>query len=98
MSEDLKHTKIKTFTPLASGEMNVETESYDEQLSGYKQEIMKHIKTGRSTFLADLMSAIDVISNQKTRELTLTIVADERYQPSRITRTYTVKKEVYKRR
>lgn len=98
MNDDLKHTKIKTFTPQTNGEMMVETESYDEQLSGYKQEIMKHFRTNRNSFLGDLMSAIDVISNQKTRELTLTITADERYQPSRITRTYTVKKEVYKRR
>lgn len=98
MNNDPKHTRIKTFTPQNNGEMMVETESYDEQLSGYKQEIMKHFKTDRTSFLADLMSAIDVISNQQTRELNLTIVADERFQPSRITRTYTVKKEVYKRR
>lgn len=98
MNEDLKHAKVKTFTPQGNGEMMVETESYDENLSGYKQEIMKHYKTDRASFLSDLMAAIDVISNQTTRELTLTITADDRYQPSRITRLYTVKKEVYKRR
>lgn len=93
-----KHAKIKTFTPQDDGSMMIETESYHEKLSGYKQEIMKHINTNKSSFLSDLIASVDVITSQKTKEVTLTITADDSYFPKQITKVYTVKKETYNKR
>lgn len=98
MDNDKKHSKIKTYTPLPDGTIEINTESYYEELASIKQEIQKHITTNQNTFLGDLISSVDVITGQKTKELTITITADDRYQPKMITKVYTVRKEKFNKK
>lgn len=95
---DPKHSKIKTFTPQEDGSTKIETKSYYEQLSSIREEIEQHIMTNPGKFLSDIIAALSVISDKKTRELTITIMTDERFNPNRITKTYTTKKESYNKK
>lgn len=93
--DEIKHARITTFIPTASGAVEIETKSYHEQLKNTKTEIMQHFVTSRSTFLSDLIASVDVISNKQTHEVTLTITTDEHYMPKLITRTHVTKKESF---
>ena len=98
MSEKPKHTKITNITENEDGTLSIESLSYFEELASAKQMIVKKIKTSKGTFLADLVSCVDVITNQQTRELTLKITNDEFNKPATITKTWTIKKDTYKKR
>lgn len=98
MADDPKHTKIRTFTELPDGSIQVITESYFDKLASIKEEIVKQIKTDRSNFYTDLISSADVIYKQQTKELTLRIYSNEWNQVDRIVKEYTVKKENFNKR
>lgn len=98
MIDDIKHAKITTYMPQPDGSIEIQTDSYYERPSSLKQEITKHIKTTRDTFMADLINCVDVITSMQTPELTLVITTDRDHNPTLITQTYTTKKIVYPRR
>lgn len=95
---DKKHVKIKTITPQEDGSLHTVTESYFDQLASIKEEIVKQIKTDRNNLLGDIISCLDVVQKQQTKELTLKIYLDEFNQPARIVKEYTTKKESYNKR
>lgn len=95
---DKKHVKIRTVQENVDGSLNVSTESYFDHLASIKEEVVKQIKTDRNNLLSDIISCLDVVEKQQTKELTLVIVLDEFNQPSRITKQWTVKKESYNKR
>lgn len=99
MSEDKKHVRIKTFLDLPDGSVQATTESYFESLASIKEEIVKQIPTNTNNVMSDVISCLDVISKQQTRDkLTISIYLDEWGKPNRIEKQYTTKKENYKRR
>jgi hypothetical protein len=98
MTDDIKHAKVTTYTSLPDGTVEIQTDSYYERPSGLKQEVMRHIKTNRDTFMTDLITCVEVVTSQKTPELTLVITTDNAGNPTLITQTYTTKKIVYPRR
>ncbi len=93
----MKHAKVKTTIPQPDGSMKIDTKSYYKELNSIKEEIQQNILTDKTTFLSDLMKCVNVISDHESRELTLTIETDDKYQPIRIIKTWTVKKEYYGR-
>lgn len=95
---DPKHTKITEFEEQEDGTLLITTSSYFEELSSIKQKVAKNVKTSKATFLSDIISCLDPVNKQQTKELTLTIVLDEWNQPAHIVKEYTIKKENYKRR
>lgn len=96
--DEKKHVKIRTVTENPDGSLTASTESYFETLSSIKEEVIKQIKTDRNNLLSDIISCLDVVTAQKTKELTLMIYLDEFNQPSRIVKQYTTKKENYNKR
>lgn len=99
VNEDKKHVKIKTFLDLPDGSIQATTESYYESLASIKEEIIKQIPTNRDKLLADVISCLDIISKQQTRDcLTIRVYMDEWGQPNRVEKQYTTKKENYKKR
>ena len=98
MSDEKKHVKIRTVKENPDGSLTVNTESYFERLSSIKEEVAKVIVTNKSNLLPDLISCLDVVNKQQTKELTLVISLDEFNQPTKITKQYTTHKENYKKR
>ncbi len=94
----MKHGRRTTFIQQKDGSVVIRTQSYHDLLSSETEELMQHIKTDKNKFLSDLISAVSVITSQRTRKLVLEIETDEHYQPSKITKTYLTKKENYNKR
>lgn len=94
MSEKFTHGKIKTHYVNEDGSITSDTESFYENPTAFERDISHSVRTGRDTFLADVMQSLNLISNKMTRELTLTIKADEHYMPRQIVKTWTETKEV----
>lgn len=99
MNEDPKHVRIKTFEEQPDGSVKATTQSYFESLASIKEEIVKQIPTNSNDILSDVISCLDVISKQQTRDkLTISIYLDEWGKPNRIEKHYTTKKETFNRR
>lgn len=98
MTDNPKHTKITTYTELEDGSIMAVTKSYFDDLASRKEDIIKNVKTNNNNFLSDVLSCLDVINKQQTKELNLKITVDEWNKPSLIVKKYTVKKDNYKRR
>jgi hypothetical protein len=94
----IKHAKVITHTPQDDGTVEIQTDSYHEEPSSFKQEIMQHKTTSRHDFFSDLIDSVALITKKITRELTLRITVDEAGDPTLITETYTTKKEHYPKR
>ena len=94
MSEKFTHGKIKTYYTNDDGSITSETESFYENPTAFEREVTQSVLTGRDTFLSDVVQSLNLISNKKTRELTLTIKADEHYMPRQIVKTWIETKEV----
>jgi len=94
----MKHAKVTTYTPQDDGSTRIETSSYHEQLSSIREQIEQHIQTSKDTFLGDIITCLSLITDQKTKELTIVIKSDDRYMPKLITQVYTVKKEDFNKR
>jgi len=94
MSEKFTHGKIKTYYTNDDGSITSETESFYENPTAFQRDVSQSAPTGRDTFLADVVQSLNLISNKKTRELTLTIKADEHYMPRQIVKTWIETKEV----
>lgn len=92
------HGKIKTYYRNDDGSIDSVTESFFENPSAYEREVIQTIKTSRDTLLSDLISALTLISNKKTRKLILTIDTDEHMMPKLLTKTHIETKESYARR
>lgn len=93
-----KHIKVRSFIPQQDGSTVVQTDTYAERPASFRQEIMKHERTSRETLIKDIISALRPMTSELTKELTITIKADDYYYPNQLTYTYTSKKEVYKPR
>lgn len=93
-----KHTKITSYEPQEDGTIKAVTNSYFDDLASRKEDVISKIKTNHNDFLSHVISCLDVISKQKTKELNLTITVDEWNKPDLIVKKYTVRKENYKRR
>jgi hypothetical protein len=91
----LKHAKVKTRMPQQDGSTVIETASYYEELNTFEQQIEQKVRTSKATFIADLMKAVAPISDGISRSVKIEIDADDKGQPYRITKTWTVKKEHY---
>lgn len=98
MSETPKYTKVTTYQELPDGTWKKKTEGYHERLASIKEERVENVATSRESFLNDLMQAIRVISEGKTKDLVLEIKAREFAKPSMIIKTYTTYKEEFKKR
>lgn len=107
IAEDLKHTKVITREQV--GEMTItlpetvliRTKSYYEELHQDMQEYQKNILTDSGRLLGDVISCLDVLKGKGTSELTIKITSkgyEGHYMPVLITKTYTAKKEVMKKR
>lgn len=97
-TDNPKHVKITNYALNDDGSILAVTETYFEKLASLKQEVVKSIKTNHNDFLKDLISSVDVISKQQTKELELRISVDEWGKPCRIVKQYTIQREDYKRR
>lgn len=97
MPETLKHAKVRTITERPDGSAHIKTESYYEELNSVKQEIQQSIKTSKDTFIADLMRCVAPISDGSSREVNIHIEANERNEPCRIVKTWTVDKKFFGR-
>lgn len=93
-----KHAKITTYEKQEDGAIKAVTESYFEELSSRKEDIIQNIKTNHNDFMADLLSCADVLMKQQTKELTLKITVDEWNKPNMIIKRYTTRRENFKRR
>lgn len=91
----MKHAKVKRTTPQPDGTSKIETESYYEQLNNVREEIQQSIKTDKATFIKDVMQCFAVLSDKDSREVTVRIETDKDYQPIRIIKTWTIRKEHY---
>lgn len=95
---DPKHTKIISYEEQLDGSIKIVTESYFEELSSRKEEVVSSIKTNHNDWLADVISCTDVIKKQQTKNLQINIILDDWNQPTRIVKQYIVRKEDFKRR
>lgn len=95
---DNKHVVITSYEDQEDGSIKAVTESYFEELSSRKQEVIKKVKTSHKDFLSDIISCLDVINKKQTRELNLKITVDEYHNPQVIVKQYIVRKESFKRR
>jgi hypothetical protein len=93
--QNIQHGKVKRTIPQSDDLVKIETEVYTEELNGYQEEYSKNIKTSRDTYLGNVMSCLDVISNKQTRVLTIKITTNRNYEPEMIVKTWTTKKEHY---
>lgn len=95
---DKKHSKITKYEDLEDGSIKIVTESYFEELSSRREEVVQNIKTNHNDWLADVISCTDVIKKQQTKNLQINILLDDWNQPTRIVKQYIVRKEDFKRR
>lgn len=98
MNDTPKHTKITTYEEQPDGSIKAITESYFEELSSRKEDVIKSIKTNHNDFLSDVISCLDVISKQQSKKLILTITVDEWNKPNLIVKEYTVRKDTFQKR
>lgn len=76
----------------------VTTDKYAEKHASHIEEWQKHIKTSHGTFLADVVSCLDVLRGEDgTPELVIRIKANHG-SPYQITKQWVVKKESYNKR
>lgn len=100
--EEPKHQTITTVT--IDGEEYIQvpasvirnTKSYHEALGSIREVQVKRKLTGESSFLSDLIDAVDVIKKRLSHEVTISITSDEYYNPRLITKEYLTKSEDYK--
>jgi hypothetical protein len=93
----LKHAKVVRRTPKEDGTVLVEKEGYYEELNSIEESIEQSIITSKTTFITDLMRCISPISDGTSRRVTVTIEANERNEPTRIVKTWLIRKEYYGR-
>lgn len=91
----LKHAKRTLTIPQPNGDSIIRTEGYYEELNSVKEELQKHVKTSKDSFIKDIMEALRVVTNRESKELTLTIKADDAGNPVLITKTWTTRKEYH---
>lgn len=94
MSEQtLQFTKIKRTIPIDEDTVSIESRSYTDNLSSYKEEQSKDIKTSPQTILKDVIACLDVL-DEGIEGVTICI-RKYKGEPNLITKTWTVKKEYY---
>lgn len=98
MSSDPKHTTITVYDDKEDGSIEAVTETYFENLSSRKKEVIKKIRTSHKEFLSDIVGCLDVINQKQTKDLTLRITVDEYYNPQTIVKQWTVVKENFNKR
>lgn len=100
MSEetDRKHVTTTFYEEQEDGSLKAVTETYFENLTNRKTDIIKKVKTNHNDFLSDVISCLDVITKHEAKVLELTITVDEWNKPSSIVKKYTIKKENFGKR
>ena len=98
MSDDLKHTKIKTFEEDEQGDLSITSRSYHERLSYIKEERASHIDTHTGRIMADVVGCLDVLKGRKVHELHIIIETDKHGLPRHIEKIYTTRRENFNRR
>lgn len=98
MSDTPKYTTITTYEELSDGTVERKTEKYHERLASINEERIEHITTDREHFLNHLMQAIRVITEGKTRHLSIEVKAKEFGQPALIVKSYTTYKKSFNKR
>lgn len=96
MSDDIKHAKITTATPLPNGDTELVKESYYETLTHRTQEIERKLQSSRKTILADVVDCIKPLLNGSIEvNINVQVKNDGTWL---ITKRELVKKEDFKRR
>lgn len=95
---DPKHTKVTTYKTLDDGSYVKQIKAYHEHLASIREERVESLKTTHATFLADIMKCLEVINSGNTKELTLTIKANDFKNPTMIIKSYITYKEEFKKR
>lgn len=96
--DDKRHSTFTEYEDQADGSIKVVTESYFENLSSRRTDIVKKVKTSHKEFLTDIINCLDVINHKQTKELNLKITLDEYNNPDVIVKQYTLKKENFRNR
>lgn len=92
------HTKVRTTTMLANGDVQIDSHSTYTELSSTKQEIQRTFPTSRDNLAADLIRHTEDVRNGEVAELSLQITCDKRTgEPNFIIKSWTVSKEYYGR-
>lgn len=93
----IKHARVTRRTTRPDGSVHIRKEGYYEDLNSVEEQIEQSIKTTKATFLTDLMKAVSPISNGESRKVTVTIEANDDFEPTRIVKSWVTKKEYYGR-
>lgn len=91
----LKHARVTTTIPQKDGTTMIKTESYYEELNSIQEEIQQSIRTDKQSFVTELMKCVSPISDGTSKKVTIVIEANDRHEPIRIVKTWTVRKEYY---
>jgi len=99
MSQDElnKHIKKTTSTVLPDGTIQILADSYYEKLAHSQTELKKLVPTSSQTILKDVLSCLDLVTQDKSPEVTIRIIS-KRGDPSVIEKTWVVSKENFDRR
>lgn len=92
------HGKIKSYYRRDDGSVEIVNESFFDNPSAFERIISQSKKTSKNELLSDIISALSLINNKRTHELTITITTDEFKMPKLITKSYIETKESYSRR
>ncbi len=68
----------------------INTLSYHETLGSEGKTRQKNLLTSGHTYLADVISCLDVIKDGATRKVTITVTLDKYFEPKLITKRYLV--------
>lgn len=98
MNDIPRHTKIAIYDEDPDGTIRYSVDSYFEELASRKQGVIAQIKTSKNNFLSDLITSVEPVNKQLTKELKLTIILDEWNQPARIIKEYITRRDDFKRR
>lgn len=89
----MRHAKVITITPVGVGMEEIKTEGYYDQLNSVKIETQQSILTSKASLLSDIIKCLSVLTDKESRELVITITTNQYYEPERIIKKWTVKKE-----
>lgn len=92
----MKYGKEITYTPDSDNEDRFiidELGFYRGQNNRIVRAIQESKKTSKETLLSDIISYLDVLSENRTKDLYIHIKADDYFHPSLIMRKYTEKKD-----
>ena len=101
MTDQPKHEVITENVPESEvmitipADVLINTMSYHETLGSVSKTRQKNLLTSGHTYLADIISCLDVVKDGSTRKLTITVTLDKYFEPKLITKRYLVDHKDY---